>query len=151
MGDYNSDSSLEIVLLGTENERPTDFPKQTTYCLVDMISLRTVKFLPLLVTLLAAAEETHEVDMAKEGPHTFRPCPAAKTSAAPFTFAEVLQMQKNYSYRQAHDLESIGKIELYEQWSAKIIEMMEIYGTRQKCQNCGRSHESEATAMQWIK
>ncbi|CZR54000.1 uncharacterized protein PAC_03883 [Phialocephala subalpina] len=116
-----------------------------------MISLRTVRLLPLLVTLLDTIDETPVGNVVNDGANTFCLSPAAKISTTPITFAQVQHMQEVYSIRRAHILESVGKIELYEKWSIGIIAMMQFFGTRQKCQNCGHGHKSDSTAMQWIK
>ncbi|KUJ08389.1 uncharacterized protein LY89DRAFT_741759 [Mollisia scopiformis] len=112
--------------------------------LVNMISILSIKLLPLLHTLLDFEDiETED----KENSDTFRPSPEVQTTPAPSTFAQVFQKSS-----ELHGgYETRGLTELYKQWNAEIIKMMEVYDNRQKCQNCHESHECQNTAVQWIK
>lgn len=132
------------------HEQPSHHESTDKIARVNMISM-PIKLLPTLIKLLNTTNSIQVGEKVRQGANTFRPSPA-QNSGASCDFAQVLEMQKVYNSHRATEVpESANKSELYKQWNAKIIEMMEWYDARQKCQNCHQTHKCLATAIEWIK
>lgn len=114
-----------------------------------ILSLLDLKLLATLTDFLDMENDTHNETKVPKNTNTFLPSPSVQTSARCDGFSRVFDIQKTHNTSQSY--QATAKDELYKRWNEEVMKILDLFDTRQKCQNCHRAHKCLETAVQWIE